>query len=136
FLARLTHPGQHHDDRGHDSGNDQDELRADDVRYAQDDLRADRQVGAEGAVKIRKRRDDLEDDDPDQDERERDENGWINQGRYRLAFDGRDDLRVLDVPAKHGVEVAAALAGEQRRVVHTWKQIALCPEGVRQGGPR
>ena len=56
----------------------------------------------------------------------------IHQRRDRLALHGRDDLRVLDVAAQHRVEVAAALAGQQRRRVDAGKQVAVRGERVRQ----
>ena len=46
----------------------------------------------------------------------------IDQRRDRLALHRRDDLRVLDVAPQHRVEVAAALAGQQRRRVDAGKQ--------------
>ena len=86
-----------------------------------DDPRAQRQLRAEGRVEIRERRHHLQDDDRDQDERERDQDGRIDQRRDRLALHRRDDLRVLDVAAQHRVEVAAALAGEQRAPCRRWE---------------
>jgi len=62
--------------------------------------------------------------------------GGIDQRRHRLALHRGDDLRVLDVAAQHRVQVAAALAREQRRRVHTGKQVAVRIEGVRQRGSR
>ena len=58
----------------------------------------------------------------DEDERQRDEDRRIDQRRDRLALHRRDDLRVLDEAPQHRVEVAAALAGEERRRVDARKQ--------------
>ena len=60
------------------------------------------------------------------------ENRRIDQRRDRLALHRRDDLRVLDVAPQHRVEVAAALAGQQRRGVDARKQLAVRVERVRQ----
>ena len=88
------------------------------------------------AVEVGERRHHLQHDDRHQHQRERHQDRRIHERRHRLALHGRDDLRVLDVAAQHGVQVAAALAGQERRRVDARKQIALRLECVGQRRPR
>ena len=115
---------------------DQRELAADERGDIHDDARRERQLGAKAGVEIGERRHDLEHDDRNQYERERDQDGRIHQRRDGLSLQRGDDLRVLDVTPQDRIEIAAALACQQRGRVDARKQIVLGRKGVRQRGAR
>ena len=77
--------------------------------------------------------------------RQRDQDRRIDQRRDRLALHRRDDLGVLDVAPQDRVEVAAALAGQQRRAcrraetgrrARRTRRTAPCPTAPSRGRRR
>ncbi len=101
-------------------------------RQPDDHPRDERQLGVEGRIEVRERRHHLQHDDRDEDERQRHEDRRVDQRRHHLALHRGDDLRVLDEAAQHRVQVAAALAGQERCRVDARKQRAVGRERVGQ----
>ena len=85
------------------------------------------------AVEVLERRHHLDHDAEQHQQRQREQHGRIDQRRDRVALHGVDDARVGDEAAQHLVEVAALLAGEQRRGVDRGKQRRVVGAGVGEG---
>ncbi len=130
-LPLLPEPHDAGGDRRRERERDQQKLLADNARDAQDDAGDERQLGVKALVEIREGRHHLQHDDRHENERQRYQDRRIDQRGDRPSPDGRDDLRVLDEAPQHGVEAAAALAGQQRGRVHARKQRAVDGERVR-----
>ena len=132
LLPRLAHPGDDRDHGRNQPADDQQELRAEELGDGHDHTGAERQLRAERAVEVREGRHDLQDDDRHEDEGQRNQDRRIHERGDRFALDRRDDLRVFDVAAQRRVQVAAALAGEERRGVDAREQSLMRVERVRQ----
>ena len=68
----------------------------------------------------------------DQHDGQQDEDDRVQQRRDGLASHRVDHLRIGDEAAQHGIEVAAALAGDQRRGVDPREEVGVGAEGVGQ----
>ena len=124
-LAGAPDPGEPDDDGDDEQRQDQRVLRPHEAGNAQDDFRDEWQLGAERAVEIREGRHDPDHDDRYQHQGQRNQDCGIDERGQCLALHCLDDLRVLDEPPQHGVEVAAALAGQQRGGVDAREDIAV-----------
>ena len=92
-----------------------------------------RQLGPEGAVEVLERRHHPDHDAGQQQQRQREQHRRIDHRRERVALHRVDDARVGDEAAQHLVEIAALLAGEQRRGVNGREQGGVIGAGVGEG---
>ena len=106
------------------------------VRDRDQDPRGERQLGAEAAVEVLERRHHLDHDAEQHQQRQREQHRRINHRRERVALHRVDDARVGDEAAQHLVEVAALLAGQQRRGVDRREQRRVVGAGVGEGDAR
>src|SRR5215471_10482339 len=138
-VAPLGAPRGLQPPRREEAPDDQDHEEEEDVapqerRGTDDDDRQQRQLRLEVSEELLELRDHDGHQDRDQPDRERDQDGRVDERRDDLAGQRHDRALVLDVPAQHALDLAGLLAGLQRRPVQPRKEFSLLLEGVGDRG--